>query len=155
MGLLAAAMVQSQGNVSQADTQTCVIEPLTEFQGHPERCSNPFCDAPMPARNKHAPVKLSCSDRCRMDRYVLRRAKAMVGEIGILEFNAILQRRSFRPRANRQKSHDLLEDRWCGGAGEVGCSSQKYKNKTNVITWISSIETTIQCRDKNSRSFLI
>jgi hypothetical protein len=30
-----------------------------------------------------------------MDRYVLRRAKAMLDEVGIVEFNAILQRRSF------------------------------------------------------------
>src|SRR5687767_7500465 len=66
-------------------------EPLTEFQGHPERCSNPFCDAPMAAKNKHASIKLACSDRCRMDRYVLRRAKAMLDEVGIVEFDAILQ----------------------------------------------------------------
>jgi hypothetical protein len=78
--------------MSQADAQSCVSEPLTEFQGHPERCSNPFCDAPMPAKNKHAPVKLVCSDRCRMDRYVLRRANTMLDEVGIVEFNAILQR---------------------------------------------------------------
>jgi hypothetical protein len=49
----------------------------------------------MVAKNKHAPVKLACSDRCRMDRYVLRRAKAMLDEVGIAEFNAILQRARF------------------------------------------------------------
>jgi hypothetical protein len=76
---------------ANVDFQTCVSEPLTEFQGHPQRCSNPFCDAPMAAKNKHAPVKLACSDRCRMDRYVLCRAKAMVDDVGIVEFNAILQ----------------------------------------------------------------
>jgi hypothetical protein len=78
--------------MSQADAQSCASEPLTEFHGHSQRCSNPFCDAPMPAKNKHAPVKLACSDRCRMDRYVLRRAKAMLDEVGIVELNAILQR---------------------------------------------------------------
>jgi hypothetical protein len=56
--------------MSQADTLSPVSEPL---QDHPERCSNPFCDAPMAAKNKHAPVKLFCCDRCRMDGYVLRR----------------------------------------------------------------------------------
>jgi hypothetical protein len=45
----------------------------------------------MAAKNKHAPVKLACSDRCRMDRYVLRRARAMMDDVGIVEFNAILQ----------------------------------------------------------------
>jgi hypothetical protein len=77
---------------AKVDAQSCGAQPLTEFQGHPERCSNPFCDAPMAAKNKHAPVKLACSDRCRMDRYVLRRAKAMVDDVGIVEFNAILQK---------------------------------------------------------------
>jgi hypothetical protein len=41
------------------------------------------------------PPKLFCSDRFRMDRYVLRRAKAMLDEVGIVEFNAILQRTRF------------------------------------------------------------
>jgi hypothetical protein len=72
--------------MSQADTISFVSEALTEFQGHPERCSNPFCDAPMATKNKHAPVKLFCCDRCRMDGYVLRRARAMLDEVGIVEF---------------------------------------------------------------------
>ena len=46
----------------------------------------------MAAKNEHAPVKKFCCDRCRMDGYVLRRATAMVGEVGIVEFNAILQK---------------------------------------------------------------
>ena len=74
------------------DAQSCRAQPLTEFQGHPQRCSNPFCDAPMAAKNKHAPVKLFCCDRCRMDGWVLRRARAMLDEVGIVELNAILQR---------------------------------------------------------------
>jgi hypothetical protein len=77
--------------MSQADTTSFVSEALMEFQGHPERCSNPFCDAPM-TKNKHASVKLFCCDRCRMDGYVLRRARAMLDEVGIVEFNAMLQR---------------------------------------------------------------
>ena len=69
-----------------------VSEALT---GHPQRCSNPFCDASMAAKNKHASVKLACSDRCRMDRYVLRRARAMLDEVGIVELSAILLRKAF------------------------------------------------------------
>jgi hypothetical protein len=76
----------------RAEAQSFGGEPLTKLQRHPERCSNPFCDAPMTAKNKHAPVKLFCCDRCRMDSYVLRRAKQMLYEVGIVEFNAILQR---------------------------------------------------------------
>jgi hypothetical protein len=47
---------------AKVDAQSCDAQPLTEFEGHPERCSNPFCDAPMAAKNKYAPVKLFCSD---------------------------------------------------------------------------------------------
>lgn len=32
-----------------------------------------------------------CSDRCRMDGYVLRRAKAMIAEVGIIQFNEMLE----------------------------------------------------------------
>ena len=80
---------------AKVDAQSCAAQPLTEFQGHPERCSNPFCNAPMATKNKHAPVKLFCCDRCRMDGYVLRRARAMLDEIGAVQFNAILKRESF------------------------------------------------------------
>ncbi len=79
----------------RVNAQSSGSEPLTEFQKHPERCSNPFCDAPMATKNNHAPVRLACSDRCRIHRYVLRRAKAMLDEVGIVEFNAILQRTGF------------------------------------------------------------
>jgi hypothetical protein len=78
--------------MSQPDTLSLVSEALTESSGYSQRCSNPFCDAPMAAKNKHAPVKLFCCDRCRMDGYVLRRARAMLEEVGIEELNAILQR---------------------------------------------------------------
>ena len=47
------AVVLGKG-MAMADAQSCVSEPLTEFQVHPQRCSNPFCDAPMTARtNMH------------------------------------------------------------------------------------------------------
>jgi predicted nucleic acid-binding Zn ribbon protein len=62
-------------------------EPLTAQHDSSERCSNPFCHAPMDARHG----KRFCSDRCRMDSYVLRRAKAMIAEVGIVEFNRILK----------------------------------------------------------------
>jgi hypothetical protein len=63
-------------------------EPLTAKQGHSERCQNPFCSSPMESRKG----KRACSDKCRMDRYVLRRAKQMMDEVGIVEFSAILCR---------------------------------------------------------------
>jgi hypothetical protein len=62
-------------------------EPLTVNGGHSERCANPFCNAPMTAKSG----KKYCSDHCRLDGYVLRRAKAMLDEVGIVEFNRLLQ----------------------------------------------------------------
>jgi hypothetical protein len=63
-------------------------EPLTVNDGQFERCANPFCQSDMTPRTG----KKSCCDRCRMDRYVLRRAKAMVKQVGIIEFNEMLER---------------------------------------------------------------
>ena len=50
---------------------------LTQLNGHPERCANPFCDgvAKRSPRGKHGRY---CSDHCRLDGYVLRRVKTMI-----------------------------------------------------------------------------
>ena len=71
------------------DAQSCVIEPLTANPDRSERCSNPFCQhGSMNAKQG----KKFCCDRCRLDGNVLRRARAMLEEVGIVGFNAILQR---------------------------------------------------------------
>jgi hypothetical protein len=75
--------------MSQANTLSPVSEPLTANLNTSERCANrPFCRSPVISR----PGKKYCSDRCRLDGYVLRRARAMLEEVGIVELNAILQR---------------------------------------------------------------
>jgi hypothetical protein len=62
-------------------------EPLTAKQDTSGRCGNPFCQSPMqPGRGKRY-----CCDPCRMDGYVLRRAKAMLQEVGTSEFNRLLE----------------------------------------------------------------
>ena len=63
-------------------------EPLTVNGGQSERCGNPFCMGPMTARTG----KKFCCDRCRTDGYVLRRAKAMIAEVGNIEFNSMLEK---------------------------------------------------------------
>ena len=74
--------------MSRADTVSLVSEPLTTNLDSPKRCANrPFCKSPVTSR----PGKKYCSDRCRLDGYVLRRARAMLDEVGIVEFNDILQ----------------------------------------------------------------
>ena len=74
--------------MSHQVARSFAVEPLTVNGGQSERCGNPFCKGPMTARSG----KKSCCDRCRMDRYVLRRAKAMIAEVGIIEFNLFLER---------------------------------------------------------------
>ncbi len=63
------------------------IEPLTDNGGHSERCGNPFCEAELTGRKG----KKFCSDRCRLDAYVLRRAKKMIDRIAIPRFIALLK----------------------------------------------------------------
>ena len=64
---------------------TPVDKPLTANNGDSGRCFNPFCHTMATKRGK-----CYCSDKCRMDGYVLRRARAMLAEVGTVEFNAIL-----------------------------------------------------------------
>ena len=71
------------------DVQSCVSEPLTANPDRSERCCNPICQHGRMNANQG---KKFCCDRCRLDGYVLRRARAMLEEVGIVEFNAILQR---------------------------------------------------------------
>ena len=52
------------------DVQSCVSEPLTANPDRSERCCNPIC--------QHGRMNAS--------------ARAMLEEVGIVEFNAILQR---------------------------------------------------------------
>jgi hypothetical protein len=64
---------------------------LTQSFGHSQPCANPFCHGGMVVKSPRAKHGRYCSDRCRMDGYVLRRAKAMMNEVGIVEFNRILE----------------------------------------------------------------
>ena len=78
--------------MTRPDAQSFVSEALTANHDSSERCLNPFChDGRMDAKRG----KKFCCDRCRMDGYVLRRARAMLDEVGIVELNAILQRTHF------------------------------------------------------------
>ena len=64
-------------------------EPLTTSEGHSGRCQNPFCNSiiePLPDGEWRRTERRYCCDRCKTDGYVLRRAKAMIDEVGIIEF---------------------------------------------------------------------
>jgi predicted nucleic acid-binding Zn ribbon protein len=69
------------------NARSFAVEPLTAKNSHPERCQNPFCNAAI----KPEKGKRYCSDRCRMDGYALRRAKALFDQVGIVEFYTILR----------------------------------------------------------------
>ena len=59
------------------------------------KTQNPFCNSiiePLPDGGWRRTKRRYCCDRCKTDGYVLRRAKAMIAEVGIVEFNAILER---------------------------------------------------------------
>src|SRR5437879_12283397 len=63
-------------------------EPLTAEQSGFKPCANPFCNAPTTAKSG----KKFCSDRCRMDGYVLRRARVLLNRVSILECHLLLDR---------------------------------------------------------------
>ena len=76
----------------RTDARSCARTALTESQGDSRTCANPFCNAPMGALSPQGKHGRYCSDRCRTDGHVLRRAKAMIRQVGIIEFNEILKR---------------------------------------------------------------
>ena len=78
--------------MSRAEARSCARTALTESHGGSRACANPFCNAPMGAVSPQGKHGRYCGDRCRTDGYVLRRAKAMIAEVGIIEFNEILER---------------------------------------------------------------
>jgi hypothetical protein len=60
---------------------------LTQSRNDSQRCANPFCEGEIePKKRGRDNQRRYCSDRCRMDGYVLSRAKAMLREVGITEF---------------------------------------------------------------------
>jgi hypothetical protein len=73
---------------SPSHTKKCATTALTQLNGHYQRCANLFCKHSgvfvMSSRGKHGRY---CCPQCRMDGYVLRRAKQMLREVGIIEFN--------------------------------------------------------------------
>ena len=75
--------------ITQAEPPTCTSDALTLRNGQCERCSNPFCDGTARKSRKHGRY---CSDKCRMDGYALRRAKALLNQVGISEFYRLLDK---------------------------------------------------------------
>jgi hypothetical protein len=77
--------------MTRTEARTFDSKALTQSFGHSQPCANPFCKGVVikSPRGKHGRY---CSDRCRMDGYVLRCARAMLDEVGIVEFNEILQK---------------------------------------------------------------
>jgi hypothetical protein len=75
--------------VTSEETTSCARTALTQLNGHSQRCANPFCDgsAKRSPRGKHGRY---CSDRCRLDGYALRRAKALLDKVGVVRFHTIL-----------------------------------------------------------------
>jgi len=75
--------------MTTTESATCARTALTQLNGHSDRCANPFCEgvARRSARGKHGRY---CSDRCRMDGYALRRVKALLDRVGVIEFHRLL-----------------------------------------------------------------
>lgn len=73
------------------EARSCESEALTESDIGSERCQNPFCGCLIPPKGKNAPVKKYCSDRCRMDAYVLRRAGELMSRVGVVRFFNVVE----------------------------------------------------------------
>ena len=86
-----AALTQSDSAseaITQAEPPICTSDALTLRNGHSERCANPLCNGTARKSRKHGRY---CSDKCRMDGYALRRAKALLDQVGVIEFHRLLR----------------------------------------------------------------
>jgi hypothetical protein len=82
---------EAAGPTVKLDMESLLSELFTAKPHSSEPCANPFCRLSTDSKLG----KKFCSSRCRMDDYVLRRARAMLVEIGAIKFNAILKTESF------------------------------------------------------------
>lgn len=64
-------------------------QPLTaEFGDVQKPCASPICDRAVVPNGRG---KKFCSDRCRLDGYVIRRAKTMIVQLGVSRFTDLLK----------------------------------------------------------------
>ena len=84
------ARATPERQMSRTGARKCTSTALTRFSGHSKPCANPFWVVVVEIKSTKGKHGRYCSDRCRTDGYVLRRAKSMIAEVGIIEFNARL-----------------------------------------------------------------
>ena len=78
--------------MSSAALQSCVVQSLTTSSGQSDACQNPFCKSviePLPDGWRRTKRRY-CSNRCKVDGYALRRAKALLNKVGIVRFHELL-----------------------------------------------------------------
>jgi hypothetical protein len=71
-----------------------LIQSLTTSSGHSDTCGNPFCNSiiePLPDGCHRRTARRYCSNPCKLDGYALRRAKALLQEVGIIRFHEFLR----------------------------------------------------------------
>ena len=78
--------------MSSAAPRSFDIKSLTTSSGHSDKCQNPFCKSviePLPDGWRRTKRRY-CSNRCKLDGYALRRAKALLSKVGIMRFHELL-----------------------------------------------------------------
>ena len=68
------------------------IKSLTTSSEHSGACRKPFCKSviePLPDGWRRTKRRY-CSNRCKLDGYALRRAKALLNKVGIVRFHELL-----------------------------------------------------------------
>jgi hypothetical protein len=63
---------------------------LTQLNGHSQRCANPFCEIEVEIKSPRGKHGRYCCARCRFDGYALRRAKALLAKVGVVQFYTLL-----------------------------------------------------------------
>jgi hypothetical protein len=90
MTALTASSAETEA-LTHADPAECATTALTQLNGHAQRCTNPFCRAPVNIKSTRGKHGRYCSDHCRMDGYALKRAKALLlRKVAIIRFHELM-----------------------------------------------------------------
>ena len=90
--------------MSQAKPKECVNLVVTTSSGHSQRCANPFCNAviePMNHGKWRRTRRRFCSDACKYDYHAIKRVKALIERVGVIEFHRLLD--LFDESSNQQQ----------------------------------------------------
>ena len=81
--------------MSRTEPEQCVNLVVATSSGHSQRCLNPFCNMVIEPLNHgqwRRTQRRFCSNHCKYDWHALKRAKALLYQVGVVRFYELIER---------------------------------------------------------------